>query len=161
MRCIVVMVLAATLANAQTDDRRYFDFWEGAWAQEVDGKPDTSKTMFWVTRGVNSNTFMEDWRMVFDGGSLRATGVRAWDDSTKSWPYVWISDAGHYQQWEGRKVDGNWYIYRRFNINGDKYLSRQAWIPESPTRLMRISEKSYDDGKTWELRFKAYYLKVE
>jgi len=160
-RILVAMLLAVTLANAQTDDRRYFDFWEGTWVQEVDGKPDTSKTVFRVTRSVNRNTFEEDWKMVLGATTMRAKGVRAWDDSTKAWPYLWISDAGHYQIWDGRKADGNWYIYRHFDFGTDKYLSRQAWIPESPTRLMRVSEKSYDEGKTWELRFKEYYQRVK
>jgi catechol 2,3-dioxygenase-like lactoylglutathione lyase family enzyme len=71
--------------------------------------------------------------------------------------YTWVSDNGLYQVWEGRKADGNWFIYRPFDINGDNYLSRQAWIPEGPNRLMRISEKSYDDGKTWQLRFKEHF----
>jgi hypothetical protein len=92
---------------------------------------------------------------------MKAKGLRVWDDSTASWQYVWMSEKGHFQIWESKKANGNWYIYRRFNINGDRYLSRQAWIPESDERLMRISEKSYDDGTTWTLRFKEYYRKVK
>jgi predicted enzyme related to lactoylglutathione lyase len=141
--------------NAET---HYYDFWPGTWYRIVNGKMDKASTRFKVSRSVHPAAFEEEWRMVIDSTTtMRATALRAWDKTNSRWMYTWVSDNGLHQVWEGRKVDGNWYIYRPFDINGDKYLSRQAWIPEGPNRLMRISEKSYDDGKTWQLRFKEYF----
>ncbi|MBX7153019.1 hypothetical protein K1X84_15430 [bacterium] len=156
--CFFIML--SSTGFSQTDDQHYFDFWEGKWYQEINGIPDSTKTVFNVTRGVHPFSFEENWTMTFDSSRLKAKGIRVWDDSTRAWQYVWMSERGHFQIWSGKKVDGNWYIYRPFNINGDVYLSRQAWIPESRDRLMRISEKSYDHGKTWSLRFKEFYRKV-
>ncbi len=150
------------LPDTSNKDTDYFDFWPGTWYMEVDGKMDTTATKFVVEQGVNEWTYEETWVLVYpESNSIyKARGIRGWSPTTQSWPYIWMGESGFFQQWEGRKVDGHWYIYKHFNINGDKYLSRQAWIPESNgTRLMRISEKSYDEGKTWELRFKEYYQK--
>jgi len=143
------------IENAET---HYFDFWPGTWYRVVNGKMDTTSTYFNVSRGVHPAAYEEEWRMVIDSTTtLRATALRAWDKTNSRWMYTWVSDNGLFQVWEGRKVNDDWYIYRPFDISGDKYLSRQAWIPEGANRLMRISEKSYDDGKTWQLRFKEYF----
>ena len=64
--------------------------------------------------------------------------------------YVWVSENGLFQVWEGRKIGKDWYIVRPFDISGDKYLSRQAWIPNGPDRLIRVSERSNDEGRTWQ-----------
>jgi hypothetical protein len=142
----------------ENSETHYYDFWPGTWYRVVNGKMDTTSTCFKVSRSVHPAAFEEEWRMVIDSTTtMRATALRAWDKTNARWMYTWVSDNGLHQVWEGRKVDGNWYIYRPFDINGDKYLSRQAWIPEGPDRLIRISEKSDDDGKTWQLRFKEYF----
>jgi hypothetical protein len=145
--------------NAET---RYFDFWPGTWYRVVDGKMDTTSTRFKVSCSVHAAAYEEEWRTVIDSTTtLYATALRAWDKTNVRWMYTWVSDNGLFQVWEGRKVNDDWYIYRPFDINGDKYFSRQAWIPDGPNRLMRISEKSYDNGKTWQLRFKEYFERAK
>lgn len=159
---MLLLVLCQSLLCQSANDPHYYDFWEGSWYQVIDGKVDTTATRFVVKKGINEYTFNEHWRMTFGPDeSLQATGIRSWDELNKIWMYIWISAENHFQIWEGRKVEGHWYIYKSFNINGDRYLSRQAWVPTRPGELIRISEKSYDGGKTWQLRFKEYYRKSE
>ena len=67
--------------------------------------------------------------------------------------YTWVSDNGLYQVWEGRKDHHDWWIYRHFDVVGDRYLSRQGFLPRADGSVTRISQKSYDEGQTWELRF--------
>ena len=154
-----LIIVTSFLGQAQnSSDKMYFDFWEGTWHREINGQPDATATRFVVKRGINKLVFEEAWRMTDpDGQHFLARGIRAWDQATKSWKYIWMSEGQHFQVWEGKKVDGHWYIYKYFDINGDRYLSRQAWIPLENGRLMRISEKSYDEGATWTLRFKEFY----
>lgn len=142
-------------------DARYFDFWEGTWYQVIDGRPDTTGTRFNVRRGVHSASWEEDWRMRIAGDTIvTARALRSWDATKNRWGYVWVSSDGHFQVWEGRKVGGDWYIYRPFEFPTDRYLSRQAWLPRGRDRVHRISQKSYDDGKTWELRFSEEYVRL-
>jgi hypothetical protein len=141
-------------------DARYFDFWEGVWHQVVEGRPDTSSTRFIVRRGVHPASWEEEWRMRIAGDTIMtASALRSWDATKGRWGYVWVSSAGHFQVWEGRKVGNDWYIYRPFEFPSDRYLSRQAWLPVGPGRIRRISQKSYDEGKTWELRFEEEYVR--
>jgi hypothetical protein len=142
-----------------TPAQTYYDWWLGHWRREVDGKVDTSATEFLVTRSP-SGAIVEHWRMAFDSTSLRATGLRSFDKAWNRWMYVWTSSAGHFQVWEERRVGEKWYIYREFDIGGDRYLSRQAWLPDGADRLTRISEKSYDGGVTWQPRFREVYVRV-
>lgn len=142
-------------------DTHYFDFWEGEWQQVVDGRRDASRSWFRIRRDVHPAAFLEDWRLVIDGTTTRATALRAWDKTAHRWMFSWVSANGLYQVWEGRKVGDHWYIYKEFDIQGDRYLSRQAWIPQGPSRLVRISERSDDGGQTWTLRFREEYERVK
>lgn len=138
---------------------RYFDFWEGTWYLMVEGRPDTTATRFVVRRGVHPASWIEDWRMI-STDTLAAIGVRSWDATQNRWGYLWISAEGHFQVWEGRQIGGDWYIYREFEFPNDHYLSRQAWLPVAAGRVHRISQKSYDGGRTWETRFEEDFVRV-
>lgn len=115
---------------------------------------------FEIKKGVNPYSFIEYWYNKYDTTLLLGNAIRSWDKTNNRWMFTWISGNNLYQVWEGKKWDENWYITKYFDINGDKYLSRQGFIPQGPNRMMRISEKSYDEGKTWELRFKEFYQKI-
>jgi hypothetical protein len=142
-------------------DASYFDFWEGTWYRVVNGRPDTTATRFIVRRGVHQSSWEEDWRMRLDSVTvINARGIRSWDATRGRWGYLWVSSDGHFQDWECRKVGDDWYIYRRFAFPNDRYLSRQAWLPLGPGRVRRISQKSYDNGQTWELRFDEEYVRA-
>lgn len=139
----------------QSEDTHYYDFWVGTWYVEEEGRVDTAGTKFIVRQSVHPVAFAEEWRMVIGSDSpMNATAIRAWDKTNKRWMFTWVLSNGLYQVWEGRKDKGHWYMYHRFTIEGDTYLSRQGWIPESRERVLRISEKSYDEGMTWQVRFK-------
>lgn len=142
-------------------DSHYYDFWPGTWYRVVDGVVDTASTRFRVERGVHPAAFEEKWRLVIDAATtITARAFRAWDSASGRWRYVWLSDAGQFQVWEGRKVNGHWYMFKEFVIEGRRVLSRQAWIPIAPGRLERISEHSSDGGRTWQRRFREEYARV-
>lgn len=143
-----------------SEDSRYYDFWPGTWVEVVDGYPDTTATRFTVRRGVHAAAFEEEWRLFYDGAEHRSRAFRAWDDALDRWRFVWVSDDGHFQVWEGEKVDGEWYIVREFETADGAFLSRQAWIPESEDRLIRVMERSFDGGRTWETRSRTPFVRV-
>ena len=140
-----------------TEDATYFDFWEGTWYSLNDDNSLDTATYFSVTRSVHPAVFEEQWQF---GGKSKSVAIRAWDKTNHKWGFVWVSDNGLYQVWDSRKVDGHWYIYKEFTVNGDTYLSRQAFILQPDKTVLRISEKTYDE-KTWEVRFKQRLKKVK
>ena len=166
LSCLWQMVLPAThgqtdAAMAETYEAHYYDFWPGTWVEVIDGQPDTTATTFTVLRSVHPAAFEEQWRLVYDGSAHHSVAVRAWDQITNRWMFTWVSDNGLFQVWEGVKVKGDWYIAREFEINGEKFLSRQAWIPEDTDSLIRIMERSFDNGETWERRSRTRFERIE
>lgn len=166
------LIVAAALgapgtAAGQTDrpmraseDTRYFDFWPGTWVEVVDGRPDTTATVFTVRRSVHPAAFEERWKLVYDGAAHRSIAVRAWDQVNERWMFTWVSDNGLFQVWEGREFGDDWYIVREFEIDGTRFLSRQAWLPTGDDELVRVMERSFDGGTTWETRSRTHFERV-
>ena len=149
-----------TRALTESADTHYFDFFVGRWYAVVDGRVDTTGTSFTVRRSVNPAAYEEDWVQRIDSVVLRSTALRAWDQVAGRWMFSWVSDNGLYQVWQGEKVGQDWYIVREFDFEGQKFLSRQAWIPEGPGRLARVLERSTDGGKTWQTRSRGVFQRV-
>ena len=134
----------------------YYNHWIGQWYKEVNGKRNDLPT-FIIRQGLYKASFEETW--IGAGGDF-SKAWRAWDSRTQKWDFAWMSSDGLFQIWQGRMVNGVWYIYKTFILeNGEKVLSRQAFIPEGSYTLHRTSEHSKDNGKTWKMRFKEKYLK--
>jgi hypothetical protein len=138
----------------ESADTRYYDFWVGRWAVEKDGRIDATAPKFTVTRGVHPGALEETWE-----GAARA--FRAWDKTAARWMHVWVSANGLFQVWEGRRVGNDWYMFKEFEIERDRYLSRQAVLSRGPGRAVRISERSDDGGKTWTLRFREELRRID
>ena len=160
-----MLALAGPTASAQTDaapppspEMAYYDFWPGTWARVVNGRVDPKATSFRVKRSIHAAAFEEEWRQVDDKGVVRLSrGIRAWDQVTNRWMFTWVSENALFQVWEGRKYGDRWYIVREFEAGGRRFLSRQAWWPEGPNRVIRVMERSFDEGKTWELRSRTEF----
>ncbi len=144
----------------ESKDTHYYDFWPGTWAEVVNGQADTSATMFTVRTSVHPAAFAEEWRQVYDGAAHHSTALRAWDQVTNRWMLVWVSDNALFQVWERGKEGEDWYIVKEFEIDGERFLSRQWWIPESPNRVVRVMERSFDGGHTWEPRFQTLFQRL-
>ena len=153
---LILLVTCTSPGQVTQNDSTYYDAWIGHWYQEVDGKV-SDKASFVVRQGLYHSSFEEYW---FEAGGLDfSMAWRAWDARTRKWDFAWMSTDGLFQLWDGKKVDGVWYMYKTFMINGDAVLSRQAFIPQDDTTLVRTSEHSRDDGNTWTLRFREVYKK--
>lgn len=146
----------------ESEDTHYYDFWPGNWAEIVDGRPDPTADRFEVRRVVSQAAFEETWHLVYDGDdhATVSMALRAWDQVTGSWRFVWIGDNGLFQVWEGEKVDGDWYIVKEFEIGGQTILSRQAWIPDGDDRVVRLHQRSTDSGRTWTTRYRTVFERI-
>lgn len=149
-------LLISTNCFAQNDST-YYQHWVGKW-YKAEGNSLAESPGFVVKRGLYSSSFEEYW---MGAGGDFSMAWRAWDSMSKKWHFSWMSTDGLFQLWEGKKVDDTWYMYKTFNINGREILSRQAFIPRGTHELIRTSEHSEDDGKTWRLRFREVYRKKD
>ena len=159
MTLIASLVFALSLASAQgpSPDAAYYAFWPGTWCAVVEGAPRPDQSCFTVTQGAHAAAFDEEWVQLVDGKPMISRAMRAWDPIEKRWMLVWVSAEGHFQIWNGTKVGSDWYIVRAFEQQGRTFLSRQAWIPTGPGRLLRLMERSFDNGTTWEPRYRTEF----
>jgi hypothetical protein len=144
----------------ETSETHYFDFWPGVWYPVVDGRVDSTGSGFIVRRIVNSAAFEEEWVTRSDSGVTRAVAIRAWDQLVNRWRFAWVSPNALFQVWEGEKVGSDWYIVKEFDFEGQRFHSRQAWIPDGRDRLVRIMERSNDGGRTWQPRSRTTFQRV-
>ena len=164
---LVAMAASAAALSAQTTrpfvesaETHYYDFYVGRWLPLVDGRIDSTGTAFIVRRSVHPAAYEEDWVQRIDSVEHRSTALRAWDQIENRWMFTWISGNALFQVWRGEKVGKDWYIVRDFDFEGQKFVSRQAWIPEGPDRLVRVMERSTDGGRTWQTRYRGVYQRV-
>ena len=151
-----------TSAPKVSAEMKYYDFWPGTWALIVNGKIDKKASSFHVSHGIHDAAFDEEWRLVNEKGEvLVSRGMRAWDQANSRWMFAWVSANALFQVWEGRKFGDDWYIVREFEADGRKFLSRQAILPAGPDRIVWVSERSNDGGKTWEPRFRQEFGRVK
>ena len=144
------------VAQVASTEASYYDFWLGEWHQVEDGRI-APEPRFIVEEGMYEGALEERWQME----GYEAKAWRGWDASQETWTFVWVSERGHFQVWNERKVGDHWYMYKTFTIDGEEVLSRQAFIPQADGSVVRTSEHSRDGGETWTLRFEERYVRAE
>ena len=157
---IGILLLSGTClaqSNVAKNDSTYYKSWVGEW-YKIEEDQLSNQPTFVVKRGLYASSFEEYW---MDAGGNFSMAWRAWDSRTRQWDFAWMSTDGFFQLWEGKKIDNIWYMVRTFIIDGKEVLSRQAFIPQAENELIRTSEHSRDNGKTWQLRFRETYRKRE
>ena len=153
----IVTVVFMAQAQPLAADAAYYAFWPGTWCAVVDGAPNPNDSCFTVKQSVHPAAFEEEWVQLVDGKRMVSRATRAWDPVEQRWMLAWVSAEGHFQIWNGTKVGNDWYIVREFEQGGRKFLSRQAWIPTGPGRLLRVMERSFDNGATWQPRYRTEF----
>jgi hypothetical protein len=163
--CAVACIPRAAFAQTarpftENADTHYYDFWPGTWYPVIDGRVDTTGSSFNVRRSVNPAAFEEVWLQRIDSTLSRSVALRAWDQITNRWMFTWVSGNALFQVWNGEKVGSDWYIVREFDFEGQRFLSRQAWIPAGADRLVRVMERSTDGGRTWQTRSRTTFQRL-
>lgn len=161
------ILLATSTAAAQTNapfksnaQSRYYDFWPGVWQQVIDGEPDPAATTFVVRRSIHPAVYIEEWTQVDEGIARKSIAIRAWDQVNKQWKFTWVGENALYQTWHSERVGDDWYIVKEWNIDGQAFLTRQAWIPDGPDTLMRVFERSFDHRASWELVSQTMFERI-
>jgi hypothetical protein len=159
--CAELVLCGAYARAAEPDsvDVHYYDGWPGTWYR-VEGERVDSLPTFEVRKGPG-HSFLEDWYLVIDGKRTSSFALRSWDPETKMWRLAWVADPEYFQIWDGVKHPEGWYITRKFVQGAETFWSRQAWIPQGPGRMLRTIERSTDGGRTWTVRSRSEYRRLD
>lgn len=139
------------------EERKHFDFLIGEWKVKksiILGEVVLdNKDLYKFKKSLDGNAIIAEWyinRGTKDKPDYaNALYVSGFDNSTGKWSFYYISHkSAHY--YDSKKLNGDWYFYRKFNFRGEDILQRQVIKPVDDKTALRIIENSKDSGKTWK-----------
>jgi hypothetical protein len=148
-------------------ERKFFDFLIGEWRMEklvAQGETGIGgDDVFKFRKTLDGNGIFSEW--YFNRGTttkpnfIEGEYTSAFDNNSKTWSFYYISPFVS-QFYQGLKENGNWWFYKDYNLNGDKFTQRQAWEKIDENTILRIIENSRDGGKTWQRGYAATLKRV-
>lgn len=134
---------------------RQFDFFVGDW--EVRDAAGAPQGLNLVTRDLGGCAIHEQWTSLSDDQWGASTS--AYDFRTHGWIHVWFDSWGNQVILRGGLKDGAMLMEgERLTPDGKRALERTRWTP-SPGGLHQLWDYSLDGGKTWKVRFDAFYTR--
>lgn len=137
-----------------------FDFWIGEW--KLEWKDQSGKIQF----GTNSITKILDGCVIeenFDGGEsmpLKGKSNSVYNSFTKKWYQTWVDNTGGYLDFIGSFVNDKMILNREYiDQSGKRIMQRMVWYNISKNELDWNWERSEDEGKTWEVKWKIHYTR--
>lgn len=151
-----------------TEERMFFDYIIGEWKMEkLISQGETGiggDDIFKFRKTLNDNGIFSEW--YFNRGTkskpnfINGEYYSAFDNNSRTWSFYYISPFVS-QFYQGVKENGNWWFYKEYDLNGDKFIQRQAWEKIDADTLVRIIENSRDGGKTWRRGYEATLKRVK
>jgi hypothetical protein len=140
-----------------TPEARQFDFWVGEW------------DLSWGETGKGSNTIRPvlDGCVIleqFDGTpaiKLQGWSVSSYNQAAGKWKQTWVDNQGGYLDFTGSYHDGEMALSRETVIEGEDALQRMVWYNITQDELDWRWERSFDEGKTWEVNWRIHYRRKQ
>lgn len=143
-------------------DSASFDFWIGEWDLQW-SLGDTS-----VGQGRNSVTKILDGRVVQEqfealSGSMagfKGMSLSVFTQTVGRWNQTWVDNDGSYLDFVGGTMDDERYFERQFTDTvGESVYQRMVFYDITKDSFEWDWERSFDGGKTWELRWRIHYMR--
>jgi hypothetical protein len=161
---VLLLTGSATAAHAQPaapdPASRAFDFLAGNWSSREYRVADGDTTLVGTGKVANhlilgNVALREEWEERDSLGKeviFQATLLRFYDRTARKWQLMYVDNLGNTQLWDSYQQDCCWYFTRQQSIKGQTYLARIHWLPVGPDQVQQRIERSYDAGKSWQLR---------
>ena len=164
---ILSLIIFPVIVLAQVPDKpcslpeaHQFDFWAGKWRaewQDTDGN---------LVHGSNHVIKLFDGCVIeenFDGRpgtELIGKSFSVYDQRQKEWKQTWVDNSGGYLDFTGRFIDGKMILSRHTaDRKGNPVLQRMVYYNIKENSFEWNWEISYDNGKTWDLKWKINYTR--
>lgn len=165
---LFMWVITAGTAHAQTNigelnPAQYFDFWVGTWEltwEDADGS--TAYGSNHIEKILGGNVIKENFKA--SSGSYKGfvgKSFSVYNPRTEKWKQTWVDNEGGYLDFTG-VVEGNKRIFKREGVNqeGEKILQRMVFYDITETSFTWDWQISEDNGQTWQLRWRIFYVRV-
>ena len=158
--------------DIRSDAPKDFDFIIGTWrVKHRRLKSRLTKSTEWIELDGLSSTQkilggfgnLEDNRLFFSEGEVRAVALRSFDPSAKTWSIWWLD--GRYPAELGKPVVGTFsqgtgLFYGDDEHDGKPVKVRFFWIPKDSNHARWEQAFSDDAGQTWETNWTMEFSRV-
>lgn len=146
--------LAQTPA-CQSPDHRQFDFWQGEWQVEAQGKIAGTNT---ITVELNSCVLHEHY--VTPSG-YEGNSYNIFDQQTRLWHQTWVDNSGLLLQLKGQWNGQSMILSGKGkNATGDDVTHMITWTPAKDGTVRQHWQISTDDGNQWNTAFDGTYHRI-
>ena len=133
---------------------RQFDFWVGEWNVTSEGQTVAQSS---IQKIIGSCVIYENYSQS-DG--YVGKSFNFYDAFLKKWRQTWVDSGGNVSEFSGEVKDGTMhYEGESHRQNGRKILRKMILTPLGPDKVRQYSERSLDDGKTWQVAYDFLYLR--
>lgn len=151
--------LPHSFAAMEADPTKQYDFlkgdWDCQWIQYQEGKEASRFNCDWSGKYTLEGTmFQDDFRMYNDNKQLiyAGTTLRTYVKSKKRWDMAFLaSSSGHWPNFHGVWQENEMYITSQGVDAKGEHKTRIRFYDIQQGRFIWEMQKSYDDGKTWQL----------
>ena len=144
-------------AISELPPERHLDFWLGDW--EVRWGDDGKGTNR-VHRVLDGNVIQED----FDGRpslDFRGRSVSVYREAYEEWHQTWVDTAGNYWHLRGGWEEDRFVLATDDIVEGEPVKYRMVFHDIQEDTLVWDWQRSEDDGKSWELRWRIRYARLD
>lgn len=159
-----LVVLTGLQALGQDNKESWFDFWVGHWVvtwAEADGS--TAAGTNTITRVLDGKVIQEDFRAT--EGTMKGylgRSLSVYNPRTGTWHQGYADNQGGYFNFVGDRDDDRRIFKTEMVMQGEKrIIKRMVFYDITADSLMWDWEGSEDGGKTWTLRWRIHYKRME
>lgn len=165
MLLVVVALVALTMTARSQDqgaggDSSSFDFWLGTWDLSWMGRDSNQANgENTVTRILGGRVLQEHFKALSGPMSgYEGMSVSVYDSSVGKWFQTWVDADGNYLDFTGGLIGADRYFSREYHdTSGALVQQRMVFYNITADAFDWDWERSYDGGKTWELRWEIHY----
>mgnify|MGYP000394341577 CR=1 FL=1 len=128
-----------------------FEFVIGDWNAEITWTPPTGDPVTYMAKWhnhwvVDGHVVMQEWR----GPFLTGTELRAYDTQKKQWTGQNVYVNGVWRSTTAKFEDGKMKVFIESEDKRGPFLNRETYDEIKDNSFKMYSDRSYDEGKTWE-----------
>lgn len=156
---ILVLNFSSPAQSLQSPDSTLFDFWIGEWNLTwTNSAGKTEKGRNQIIKILDGKVIQENFSD--ETGKFKGTSISVYNPAKKIWHQAWADNQGGYFDFEGA-VEGEKRIFKTKmkEEHGQKIIQRMVFYKITPTSITWDWELSRDNGTTWELQWRIYYVR--
>ncbi len=135
---------------------RQFNFWIGNWNVTTPTGQHAGDSEIDLMN--NGCTIIENW---YGANGFEGKSFDYFDTTDNNWHQFWINQNAKKTTFEGKLENGNmvFYSYDHVKDKNNPFLRRLIFYNLGPDKVRQYSEKSTDNGKTWNVEYDLTYLR--